>query len=264
MLISFILKLKIVLCEPRLVVRFVNRRFLHKKHQEIALEDVCTYLGIERIEAIRRASIKDTPEESALWGAINRTTKKHYRDYYSKNIHYIERQDWYNRFPDLGFLKMVPTSGKVMDYGCGTAHVILQAAKKRKDLDIHLADIPEAITKNYAIYRFKKHGISATWWDIPENEQLIGVKGDFDFIRCHDVFEHTFHPDVVMKRFVAMLKHGGGLAFDFMDEDGDYAKEKTKESMMLREKVLQTVRENFQIIKESAGLQQNNWLVRKL
>ena len=74
MLISFILKLKIVLCEPRLVVRFVNRRFLHKKHQEIALEDVCTYLGIERIEAIRRASIKDTPEESALWGAINRTT----------------------------------------------------------------------------------------------------------------------------------------------------------------------------------------------
>ena len=123
-------------------------------------------------------------------------------------------------------------------------------AKKRKDLDIHLADIPEAITKNYAIYRFKKHGIRATWWDIPENEQLIGVKGNFDFIRCHDVFEHTFHPDVVMNTFVAMLKHGGVLSFDFMDDDGDYAKEKTKESMMLREKVLQTVRENFQIIKE--------------
>ena len=157
MLISFITKLKIALREPRLVVRFVNRMLFDKKYEAIALEDVSTYLGIERIEAIRRASVKDTPEESELWGALNRTTKKHYRDYYSKNIHYLERQDWYNRFPDLGFLKMVPVNGKVMDYGCGTAHVFLQAAKKRKDLDIHLADIPEALTKNYAIYRFKKH-----------------------------------------------------------------------------------------------------------
>ena len=263
MLISFISKLKIALREPQLIVRFVNRR-LYKKHQEIALEDVCAYLDIDRIEAIRRASIKDTPEESALWEAINRTTKKHYRDYYSKNIHYIERQDWYNRFPDLGFLKMVPAYGKIMDYGCGTAHVVLQAAKKRKDLDIHLADIPEAMTKDYAIYRFKKHGIKATWWDIPENEQLIGVKGNFDFIRCHNVFEHTFHPDVVMNTFVAMLKQGGVLSFDFIEDDGDYSKEKTKESMMLREKVFQTVRENFQIIKKSGGFNQNIWLVRKL
>jgi 2-polyprenyl-3-methyl-5-hydroxy-6-metoxy-1,4-benzoquinol methylase len=155
---------------------------------------------------------------------------------------------------------MVPAQGKVMDYGCGTAHVLLQAARKRKDLDVYLVDIPEAITKDYAIWRFKKHGTRYTWLDIPENEQLIGVDGGLDFIRCHDVFEHTFHPDVVMNGFAAMLKLAGIVSFDFMDNDGDYNKEKTKQSMERREETLSIVRKIFDIFSDYGD---SSWVVRK-
>jgi len=74
----------------------IKKYLLSFFYEHNAVKDVAEYLKISRSEALQRARIKDTVGEDCLWNAYNRLSKEDYRDYYNKNIHYLERQDWYN------------------------------------------------------------------------------------------------------------------------------------------------------------------------
>ncbi|MFC1735593.1 class I SAM-dependent methyltransferase [Candidatus Hydrogenedentota bacterium] len=223
-----------------------------------SVRDVAEYQKISVIEAVKRARIKETPEEEKLWNEFDRQAKIDYRDYYARNPHYIERHDWTNRAPNLSFLKHIPQSGAFLDYGCGTAYVAFRAKQKRCDISLHLADIPEAMTKDYAQWRLRKHNLSFAWHDIPLDEQIdFGAK--FDFIRCHDVLEHTFHPDAVVGNFLASLKTGGILSFDFL-VDSEFDKENTRESQALRERTLEIALAGTEVLEQH----DNYYLVRKV
>ena len=62
-----------------------------------------------------------------------------------------------------------------------------------------------------------------------------------------------------MKFFYNHLKPGGFISFDFMEDDGKYNKEKTRESMSQREETLKFVQDNFTIVKTN-GI----WFVQKI
>ena len=222
-----------------------------------AVSQVAEYLGLEPKEVIRRARIKDTSEESELWNYLNASTKAGYRSYYAQNIHYLERQDWYNRHKRVSWVKYIPRSGNYLDYGCGTGFVASRVHKSRPDINIHLADIPEAMTVEFAKYRFDSQNAKYTWHSIPSDEYVDFIE-KFDFIRCCDVLEHTFHPDRVMENFYLSLKPGGTILFDFLlDPLAD--KENTVQAQELRSKTLAFVHDNFIIIKQKRA----QYLVQK-
>jgi len=246
----------------RIVFFFYNRIEKILTHYGIgpeinAVSQVAEYLGVEAKEVVRRARIKDTTEESKLWNDLNASTKADYRSYYAQNIHYLERQDWYNRYKRVSFEKYIPWSGSYLDYGCGTAFVASRLHKKRADINIHLADIPEAMTVEFAKYRFDSQSAKYTWYSIPADEH-IEFKEKFDFIRCCDVLEHTFHPDRVMENFYFSLKPNGIILFDFL-LDPLAEKENTFEAQKLRDKTLDFVHDNFIIIKQKRA----HYLVQK-
>jgi len=162
-----------------------------------------------------------------------------------------------NRYANLFFLDYVPRSGNILDYGCGTAYVFFKAKRKRCDINIHLADIPEAVTKEFAEWRFNKYKLEYNWYDIPKNEKLA-YDTLFDYIRCHEVLEHTFHPDVVIEKFFSSLRLGGFLSFDFL-KDTVCRKENTKQSQDLRDVTLKYVKKNCEIVYQKRA----TYLVRK-
>lgn len=212
------------------------------------LQDISEYLSIP-IEIIKKkAKIKNTNSENELWNIKKRDSIEAYREYYSLNDHYLERQDYFN-INHINLLNEFPNLKKnanILDYGCGSASIIIKAKKKRNDLNIFLADIPEAITKDYAIWRLNKYNLEYTWIDIPKNEN-IQIQDKFDLIRCHDVFEHTFHPLNVIKFFYKRLNKDGLITFDYIDNK-IIDKEVTRESQKMRLKVLKFVNDNFKII----------------
>ena len=212
------------------------------------LRDVSEYLKIPIQKTIINAEIKDTVNEEILWNEKERNNIDDYRDYYSKNIHYLERQDFYNlNHPKLlSEFRNLKKNANILDYGCGTAVLALDAKKTRKDLNIFLADIPEAITKKYVIWRFNKYNLAYQWIDIPKNEN-IDINNKFDLIRCHDVFEHCFYPLDVIKFFYQHLNYGGILSFDYL-ENQVIEKEVTKQSQRFRKEVLRFVELNFDYI----------------
>ena len=228
-----------------LCLRYLRPIKLNLSDEE-ALRDVSEFLGCSLKELLPKARLKDTPEEDKLWREKNRRTKQDYRDYYSKNIHYLERQDYYHRKADMSFLYLIKERGFLLDYGCGTGMIDFHAKLKRPDIKLFLVDIPEAITKEYCIWRLRKYGIDFKWYDIPYSED-IKFKEKYDFIRCRDVLEHTFHPLKVVKTFFDSLNVGGYLDVDFVF-DPQCKKENTPEAQAAREKTLAFIENNFKVL----------------
>jgi len=221
---------------------FSNRIYKSK------LIDVATYLKLDINTLITRALVKNTENESLIWNKIKRKTINDYRDYYTENIHYVERQDLYNlnHLPILTEFKNLKLNANILDYGCGTAFLAYHAKLNRSDLNIYLADIPEAATKDFVLWRFNRKNIFFNWLDIPNDEDL-DFNQNYDLIRCHDVFEHSFFPLKVINYFYNTLNNGGYLSFDYL-KDLDFNKETTREAQEQREEVLKFVNLHFKII----------------
>jgi len=205
-------------------------------------------MKVNKETSLSNALIKNTLNEKYLWNLKKRESIEDYREYYSKNIHYLERQDYYNlnHLNILTEFRNLRKNASILDYGCGTAVLSFYAKKKRKDLKIFLADIPEAITKHYVFWRFKKYKLDFKWIDIPKNEK-IEDSYKFDLIRCHDVLEHSFYPMEVIKYFAKSLKDDGYLTFDYLKSD-IIDKEVTQVSQDTREEFMNFVNLHFKFI----------------
>ncbi len=212
------------------------------------IDDISKYLHVSKKVSLSRAIIKNTDFEENLWNAKKREKIDDYREYYSNNIHYLERQDYYNlnHLNILSEFRNLKHNANILDYGCGTAVLSFKAKKKRKDLNIFLADIPEAITKDYVFWRFKKYNLDFVWIDIPKNEKIVN-SFKYDLIRCHDVLEHSFYPMEVIKYFYKNLKVDGYLSFDYL-KSVKIEKEVTKESQNSREEFMNFINKNFKYI----------------
>ena len=223
-------------------------KFFSNSAYRYCLNDISNYLNISFEEILKRAKIKDTLTEEKIWNKKERKTIEDYRNYYSENKHYLERQDYYNlnHIPILREFRNLNINSNVLDYGCGTAYLAVEAKIKRLDLNIYLADISEALTKKFVFWRFKRKKLSFTWIDIPTNEELQ-INTSFDLIRCHDVFEHSFYPLKIIKFFHKKLNYNGYLSFDYLIND-DLKKETTYESQQQRSEVINFVYNNFEIL----------------
>lgn len=235
----------------KVLLKFFNKLILllfFKRIISKQIEDISEYMHFSKKKSISLAKIKNTDFEDNLWNSKKRENIDDYREYYSQNIHYLERQDYYNlnHLNLLSEFRYLKTNANILDYGCGTAALSLKAKKKRIDLNLFLADIPEAITKDYVFWRFKKYNLDFVWIDIPKDEKIT-QPFRYDLIRCHDVLEHSFYPLKIIKYFYNNLKDDGYLSFDYIKSD-KIEKEVTKESQDSRKEFMDFVNKKFEFI----------------
>ena len=71
---------------------------IFNKHSIInnELQDISEYLSIPINIIKKKAKIKNTYSENKLWNIKKRDSIEAYREYYSLNDHYLERQDYFN------------------------------------------------------------------------------------------------------------------------------------------------------------------------
>ena len=183
------------------------------------LKDAAEYLDCTVDEILHRSRKKtNEPDLEPLWNKYQRNTEEDYRDFWAKCEYIIGRQEWYNYHRRIKFKRLIPKYGNYLDYGCGTAYVAFKLKKNRPDINIFLADIPEGITKRFVLWRMQKYDLDFEWYDIPKNE-IVNFQCKFDFIRCFDVLEHTFHPYNTVKNLESYLKSNGYFCKTMCDID---------------------------------------------
>lgn len=95
--------------------------------------------------------------------------------------------------------KIIPTSSKVLDIGCGNS--LLPVKLKEKDCVIYVADISRIVLDQY-----KKMGIESFEINL---EKISGTKlpDKFDYIILSEVLEHTRNPEQIIKVLKSYTKY---------------------------------------------------------
>lgn len=224
-------------------------RIFGKSRLKNCLKDAAEYLGSSIDELIQRSEkITNEPNLEPLWKKYNRLNEEDYRDFWANCEYIIGRQEWYNHNISIEFKQKIPKYGNYLDYGCGTAYVAFKLKKKRPDINIFLADIPETISKQFTIWRLKKNNLNFKWYDIPKSE-IVDFKSKFDFIRCYDVLEHVFHPLNTVKNLERHLKSRGYFLFTYLN-DPEANLSNTIPGYAQRDKTFSFIKEKFQKIKK--------------
>ena len=104
------------------------KKIINKK-----ISDISEYMHLSKEISVSRAVIKNTDFEEKLWNSKKREKIDDYREYYSNNTHYLERQDYYNlnHLKILSEFRNLKKNANILDYGCGTAVLSIQKKKKR-------------------------------------------------------------------------------------------------------------------------------------
>lgn len=143
------------------------------------------------------------------------------------------------------FTRFVPRGGRVAEFGCGTAPLLVGLARRYRHLDLQLvgADIPHLLF-HYARWRLSDCPF-VTWVAI-QGDDDAPLPGLYDTIFCLEVLEHVPRPIAVVQHFHRALRPGGHLIFDFIRSEGTGLD--TVAALHDRLPALQFVRDNFEVV----------------
>jgi 2-polyprenyl-3-methyl-5-hydroxy-6-metoxy-1,4-benzoquinol methylase len=143
------------------------------------------------------------------------------------------------------FMRYVPAGGRVAEFGCGTAPLLVALARLYPHLDLQLvgADIPHLLF-HYARWRLRNCPFVA-WVPIQEDSDAP-LPGRYDTIFCLEVLEHVPRPVTVVRHLHDALRPGGHLIFDYIRSDGEGLD--TVAALRDRLPALRFVLENFEIV----------------
>lgn len=168
----------------------------------------------------------------------------------NENIYLLFGSIWkYAKSAYLDFLpyfNLLPKSGKVLEYGCGIAPftIGMKLYFPSRKYNYEISDIAQ-INFLYAIYRLSNYK-NVNYHILEPYDNLPKDKG-YSVIICQTVLEHIPNPLQVVQSFYNALKNGGILVFDYIKSGGDGLD--SKKSVEEREKVLNFISNNFQVIK---------------
>ncbi len=222
-------------------------RFNNNRKTKRWLKNLAQYKKTDIYSLIRRSQNTEGEQDLIpLWNEYPREREEEYRDFWSKSDYLIGRQEWYNIRFNIKFKKYIPKNGNFLDYGCGTALIAFRLLLKRPDVNLYLADIPETITKPFAIWRLIKYNIKYKWYDILIDEK-VEFNQHFDLIRIFDVLEHTFHPFRTVKNLTKCLNPKGYFIFTYINDPEAYLTN-TIPGYNQRLETLEYIKNNFEKI----------------
>jgi 2-polyprenyl-3-methyl-5-hydroxy-6-metoxy-1,4-benzoquinol methylase len=143
------------------------------------------------------------------------------------------------------FTRYIPVGGRVAEFGCGTAPLLVALARLYRHLDLQLvgADIPHLLF-HYARWRLRDCRF-VEWAAIKEDSDAP-LPGLYDTIFCLEVLEHVPRPVAVVRHLHEALRPGGHLIFDYIRSDGEGLD--TVAALRDRLPALRFVLENFEIV----------------
>ena len=143
------------------------------------------------------------------------------------------------------FARYVPRGGRVAEFGCGTAPLLVALARRYRHLDLQLvgADIPHLLF-HYARWRLRDCPF-VTWVAI-QGDDDAPLPGLYDTIFCLEVLEHVPRPIAVVQHFHRVLRPGGHLIFDFIRSEGTGLD--TVAALRDRPPALRFVLDNFEVV----------------
>ena len=117
------------------------------------------------------------------------------------------------------FTRFIPRGGRVAEYGCGVAPILVALARSYRHLDLTLvgADIPHLLF-HYARWRLREHPFATMVAITPEDDAPL--PGLYDTIFCLEVLEHLPRPLPVLQHLHRALRPGGHLVFDYVRSEG--------------------------------------------
>ena len=143
------------------------------------------------------------------------------------------------------FARYVPRGGRVAEYGCGTAPLLVALARRYRHLDLQLvgADIPHLLF-HYARWRLRDCPFVS--WVAIQGENDAPLPGLYDTIFCLEVLEHVPRPIAVVRHLHEALRPGGHLVFDYIRSDGTGLD--TMAALRDRLPALRFVLDNFEVV----------------
>jgi len=100
------------------------------------------------------------------------------------------------------FYTPVRDSARLLDFGCGSATFLRQAAERGWQAEG--ADMSPAVVETVRAAGFEAHIVGDRLWTHTDHEP-------FDAIRLNHVLEHLYDPAETLARLHGALRHGGGL-----------------------------------------------------
>ena len=103
-------------------------------------------------------------------------------------------------------LNVMDQWGAILDYGCGTGEMLAWLQRRRPDwiYDGHDLESP-----HYAYAKHRGFGPSRDWQD-----------HQYEIVTCFETLEHVRDPLGVVESMLKVIKPGGWLLWDFVDDPG--------------------------------------------
>jgi SAM-dependent methyltransferase len=143
------------------------------------------------------------------------------------------------------YAPFLPRGGRVAEYGCGAAPMLVALARRYRHLNLALvgADLPHLLF-HFARWRFR-HVRFVTMVPIePGNDAPL--PGRYDAIFCLEVLEHLPRPLATLRHFSDVLEPGGLLVFDYVRSEG--AGLDTPAGLRDREAALRFILDRFELV----------------
>jgi SAM-dependent methyltransferase len=185
-------------------------------NRPIQLHDFYFLAGVyrQRLQAIEFEHLRD------LERASDERHLEAWRDH--RIVHHLFSHTYREALSPLRvhrYARFIPRGGRVAEYGCGIAPILVALARRYRHLNLQLvgADLPHLLF-HYARWRLRdERSVTMVairpWDDAP-------LPGTFDAIFCLEVLEHLPRPIPVLQHLHRALRPGGCLIFDYVRSEG--------------------------------------------
>jgi len=157
-------------------------------------------------------------------GRVNLNTPEAMDERYeNQGEHFSSMENLYHEI-----LPLLPTSGRLLDAGCGIAVLLRTIQKELPHLDLRGVDF-----SHVAVERTRGYGFEAKECALPD---LPYPDAFFDCIVCTEVLEHLDQPEETLRAFYQSLVRGGRLVISVPhgmgpDECSEHVQDFTEETL---------------------------------
>lgn len=197
------------------VVERATLRLVDKLHPQLlasrALKDTADYLGISIDDACAEAKDARLCHKEA-WYTRERRTEHDIQMFYAEDKRYLFTLPMHYRVSTWHFVvHMLPSGGRILEYGCGTADMTEWLLKRYPPprFEYTVADLAVASTLPFVRYRFR--GQPVTILEIGLGEDRLPLRTNYDFVTCVEVLEHCVNPLKIVEHLYGHLTSGGIL-----------------------------------------------------
>jgi 2-polyprenyl-3-methyl-5-hydroxy-6-metoxy-1,4-benzoquinol methylase len=140
-------------------------------------------------------------EDSILHNSKEKINEFYSRENFLDTYIGAERLDFYNCIVNLIESKKINSTGKVVDVGCGTGHLlnfIYDKFRFKKGTGLEYSSEALRIARKlFPSFEYHEYDVNNPWQE------------KYDFVLCTEVLEHLLHPEIALNNLMNMMAENG-------------------------------------------------------